>query len=110
MKPHLAISIGLLLFAACSKPAPLARQFDQLKLTYKKYDGQVVQRQIPIIYALVDADSDTRIDVDRSQHPFGNHWVCLGNYDVSEKSDKLPTDILKDLPPDQDLEPGKACV
>ena len=106
MKTHLVILIAFIALAACSKPPP-PKHFDQLKITYKKYDGQLVQRQIPIVFALVDASTDYRIDV---AHPYATHVLCLGNYDVSDESEKPNANILKDVPPDQDLAPLKVCL
>jgi len=109
LKTHLVIVIALLLLAACSKPAPPPKHFDQLKVTYKK-DGQLVQRQIPMLFALLDSDTVTRSEIDRSQHSYGTHRLCLANYDVSESPEKPNANLTKDVPPEQDLAPVKACL
>ena len=110
MKTHLVIVIALLLLAACSKPAaPPPKHFDQLKVTYKK-DGQLVQRQIPMLFALLDSDTVTRSEIDRSQHSYGTHRLCLGNYDVSESPEKPNANLTKDVPPEQDLAPVKPAL
>jgi hypothetical protein len=100
--------IASLAFTACSKPAP-AKHFDQLKLSYKK-DGQSVQRQIPIVFALLDSTTITRTETDRSQHSYGVHWLCFANYDLSENPEKPNVNATKDVPPGEDLAPVKACI
>jgi hypothetical protein len=109
LKTHLITLIAFVALAACSKPPP-PKHFDQLKVTYKKYDGQIVQRQIPIVFALVDATTDYRIDPDQTQHPYCTHMLCLANYDVSAEPEKPNANILKDVPPEQDLAPLKVCL
>lgn len=100
--------ITFVALAACSKPPP-PKHFDQLNVTYKKLNGQLVQRQIPIVAALVDSSTDYRIDIDNSQHPYATHMLCFANFDLSGESEKANANI-KDVPPGQDLNPLKVCL
>ena len=107
MKAHLLMLIGFLAVAACSKTAA-PRHFDEFTITYKKLNRQTVQRQIPIVSALVSSSTDYRIDIDHSQHPFRVHLLCFANF-VSLGFPKPNANILKDIPP-EDLDPLKVCI
>lgn len=108
MKTRPVLLMALLFLGACHKEDP-PKHFDQLKLTYKK-EGQTTQRQIPIVFALVDATTAGRTEIDRSTVVYAEHWFCLANYDLSEKPEKPNTNATKDVPPGADIAPVKACV
>lgn len=111
MKIGPVLLLAMLLFVGCSsKAAPPPKQYDQLKLTYKPYEKPLVQRQIPIVYVLVDASSSGRYEIDRSLTSYGTHWLCFANYDILEKPERPNTKILKDVPPGSDIEPVRACL
>lgn len=109
MKIGHVLLIAMLFFVGCSKPDP-PRQFDQLKLSYKPGQQPVIQRQIPIVFVLVDASSASRPQIDGSMVSYGTHWLCFANYDLSEKPEKPNTEILKDVPPGSDIAPVRACI
>jgi hypothetical protein len=108
MRTRPILLIALFFVGACSKTDP-PKHFDQLKLTYKKA-GQTIQRQIPIVFALVDSTTATRTEIDRSQLSYGLHWLCLANYDLSENPDKPNANATKEVPPGADIAPIKACI
>ena len=107
MKARLLFLTGFLVLAACSKSAP-PKHFDEFQITYKTLKGQTVQRQIPIVSALVSTSTDYRADPDHSQHPFGVHLLCFANF-VSTGFQKPDANALKDVPPEE-LDPLKVCV
>ena len=107
MKARLLILTVFVALAACSKSAP-PKHFDELKIIYKKLNGQTVQRQMPIVSALMSISTDYRTDPDRSHHPFQVHLLCFANY-VSLGFQKPNADTLKDIPP-EDLDPLKVCI
>lgn len=108
MKIGPVLLIATLFFTGCSKPAP-PRKFDQLKLTYKPYEKPVVERQIPIVYVLVDASTMTVTGRRHDPIMYATRSLCFANYDLSEDPDKPNTEILKDVPPGSDIAPIKAC-
>ena len=110
MKIGPVLLITMLLFVGCSTEAAPPKHFDQLKLTYKPYEKPVVERQIPIVFVLVDASGTTRTEAGRSSVTYATHSLCFANYDLSENPDRPNTKILKDVPPGSDVEPIKACI
>jgi hypothetical protein len=92
----------------CTK-TPSPKHFDQLKVSYKKVNGQVVQRQIPILSAVVDSNTSYYIDTINSSHPYRFHQLCLANYDLSPGTVKSDSGTIKDLR-DQDLNPLEVCI
>jgi len=109
MKIRSIVLVVLFLIVGCKK-ADQPKHFDLLKLNYKPYQKATVERRIPIVFTLVDANSTARTEVDSSQVSYGTHWVCLGNYDLLEKPEKPNTEILKDVPPGLDIAPIRACI
>ena len=112
MKIGFVLLIASLLLVGCSSKAaaPPPKHFDQLKLSYKPYGQPVAERQIPIVFVLDDASSIAYTETGRSPVKYGEHWLCFGNYDLSENPNKPNTKILKDVPPGLDIEPVKACL
>jgi|KBSSwiStaDraftv2_1062776.scaffolds.fasta_scaffold111680_3 hypothetical protein len=111
MKIGSVLLIALLLLVGCSsKAAPPPKHFDQLKVSYKPYGQPVVERQIPIVFVLDDASTTAYTNTGESPVKYGEHWLCFGNYDLSENPNKPNTKILQDVPAGSDIEPIKACL
>jgi hypothetical protein len=105
-----SVLVIALLLVGCSKTAAPPKKFDQHKLTYTPYGKPVVERQIPIVFVLDDASTTAYTNTGESPVKFGEHWLCFGNYDLSENPNKPNTKILQDVPPGLDIEPIKACL
>jgi hypothetical protein len=109
LKAYFVILAGFVALAACSKPPP-PRHFGQLKVNYKKLNGQLVQRQIPIVSALVDYNTAYKLDSINSSHPYRYHQFCFANYGLSAETVEAHKEALKDVPPGQDMDPLEICI